>query len=802
MFEFFEDFYKFLDLEIKRGFDNKAILGGMSSIVNLWESKAIENKVSIQDINNIKTILMNYESLNKENRKDSIYKMRSLFLKYSNPQNAHINLNLLKQKTSDQIKTKIPSPYLEKFGFNAPLTTVNGIGSATAKTLAKLGILTIIDLLHYYPRRYDDYSKLKSVNSLVFGEEVTIIGTIHSISMRCSRNRNLKIVESVVGDGTGFIIVNWFNQPWLLKQLFAGKQISLSGKIDVYRGRLVLTNPDWDFLDKDLLHTNRIVPVYHLSQGISQKWLRKIIYATTNFWTKKVQDYLPQSIRQTESLVELSQALKNIHFPDSTKSLDEARTRLAFDEIFFLQLGVLKQKRNWQNARSHAFEINENILRDKLNSLPYKLTNSQEKALLDIRRDLKSGYQMNRLLQGDVGSGKTVIASLAVEIIVLQGAQAAFIAPTSILAEQHFKYLSKMLVNDDNLIKKDEVALLIGDTPEKIKKSIRENILSGHIKVVIGTHALLEDPIQFKNLQLVIIDEQHRFGVTQRALIRSKGNNPHLLVMSATPIPRSLALTIYGDLDLSIIDEMPVGRLPILTHIIHPFDHDRAYEMVTSQIEQGHQAFIVYPLIESDDDVNNQAAVNEHAKLSRKIFPKYKIGLIHGRLKQPQKEKIMLDFKERKLDILVSTTVIEVGLDIPNATIVLIEGANKFGLAQLHQIRGRVGRSEHQSYCILIPDNESNSENERLSIMSSTTDGFKLAEFDLKFRGPGEFLGTRQSGYSGLKLASLTDMDLIEKARRHAQLLFADDPYLIKNENIPLKQEITNYWPEGIGDIS
>jgi ATP-dependent DNA helicase RecG len=412
---------------------------------------------------------------------------------------------------------------------------------------------------------------------------------------------------------------------------------------------------------------------------------------------------------------------------------------------------------------------------------------------------------MNRLIQGDVGSGKTVIACISIIITLQRSAQSAFLAPTSILAEQHFRNLTQLLANpneENPILRSEEIALLIGDTPEKEKVIIRKRLASGEIKVVIGTHALIEDPIKFKWLQLVIIDEQHRFGVGQRAVLRSKGVNPHLLVMSATPIPRSLALTIYGDLDLSVIDEMPVGRIPIETHVMLPNERERAYQLIQSQIEKTHQAFIIYPLIESEDDEIRKAAINEYERIRSQVFPHLKIGLMHGRLKQSEKDDIMKKFRDKEFDILISTSVIEVGLDIPNATIVLIESANHFGLSQLHQIRGRVGRGQAQSYCLLIPDIENNFENERLSIMAETNDGFKLAEYDLKHRGPGDFLGTRQSGYLGLKLASLTDLDLILRARKAAQKIFKNDPELLSQENIKLRQELETYWPSKSGDVS
>jgi ATP-dependent DNA helicase RecG len=438
-------------------------------------------------------------------------------------------------------------------------------------------------------------------------------------------------------------------------------------------------------------------------------------------------------------------------------------------------------------------------------ALPYSLTGSQKQALADIRLDLISGTPMNRLLQGDVGSGKTVVASLATSIINNGGAQAAIMAPTSILAEQHYRNFSAFctsLENKDDYLKPDQIRLLVSDTSEKDKQEIRDALASGYVKVLIGTHALLEDPVLFKDLQLAVIDEQHRFGVEQRAILRSKGSNPHLLVMTATPIPRSLALTIYGDLDITVMNEMPPGRQEISTHVLFPQERERAYSLIRSQVQEGHQAFIVYPLVEETEKSEMLAASEEHTRLQNEVFPKLKLGLLHGRLRPEEKDAVMLKFRNGEYNILVSTTVVEVGVDIPNATAMLIEAANHFGLAQLHQLRGRVGRGDAKAYCLLIPDHDDAIENERLAAMAETNDGFILAERDLQQRGPGDFLGTRQAGFASLRMASLTDVHLIEKARKHAQDLFDRDADLCLPENLLLAEALGRFWGEGKGDVS
>jgi ATP-dependent DNA helicase RecG len=520
-------------------------------------------------------------------------------------------------------------------------------------------------------------------------------------------------------------------------------------------------------------------------------------------WAPRVTDHLPESVRKAARLPELNDALLQVHFPDSQDKLEAARKRLAFDEIFFLQMGVLRQKRDWQSVTARIFDVPEEWMEARLKSLPFKLTGAQQRAVDDILVDLGSGRPMNRLLQGDVGSGKTVVAAMGAAIVANEGAQVAVMAPTSILAEQHFRNFTDLLANGNGIIPKSAIRLLIGDTPEAEKEAIRIGLQEGSIKVVIGTHALIEGPVQFSDLQLAVIDEQHRFGVEQRASLRSKGSTPHLLVMTATPIPRSLALTLYGDLDLTIMDEMPAGRQPVATHVLRPQERERAYTLIRTQIKSGQQAFVIYPLIEESEKIDSRAAVDDYDALSKEIFPNLKLGLLHGRMRPAEKDEVMRKFRDKGFDILVSTTVVEVGVDVPNATVMLIEGANRFGLAQLHQLRGRVGRGSDKSYCLLIPDHEDAVENERLQAMAESNDGFVLADRDLQQRGPGEFLGTRQSGYaSGLRMASLTDLGLIENARSHAQKLFEEDAKLEKPENALLSEALERFWGDDKGDVS
>jgi ATP-dependent DNA helicase RecG len=672
---------------------------------------------------------------------------------------------------------------------------------------------TLGDMLYNFPRRYDDYSQLKPIKRLRYGEDVTVIGTVESLSTRPVRGGRFKITEAIITDGTGALRITWFNQPWIEKRLMQSAQIVISGKIDQYLGRLGMNNPECEPLESQNLHTNRIVPVYSLTANITQRWLRQKMYEVVTYWAPRVSEPLPDPILQSASLVGLPNALMESHFPSSIDQLQFARHRLAFDEILMLQLGVLSQKRSWQNRSARIYETADDWLQSQVDHLPFPLTNAQHSALQDVRADLASGRPMNRLLQGDVGSGKTVIAALGIAMLARHGAQSALLAPTSILAEQHYKNMLNLLawedadseLNGDKIsspLKPDQIRLLIGSTPENVKQEIREGLANSTIKLVVGTHALLEEPVNFNDLQLAVIDEQHRFGVEQRAILRSKGENPHLLVMTATPIPRSLALTVYGDLDLSVMDEMPPGRLAIQTQVFFPRERERAYTFIRGQIEQGHQCFIIYPLVEESESIDSLAAVDEHARLQREVFPNFNVGLLHGRMKPDDKDLVMAGFCQGDYQILVSTSVVEVGVDVPNATVMLIEGANRFGLSQLHQFRGRVGRSQYQSYCILIPDTPDAIENERLAAMVETNDGFVLAQRDLEQRGPGEFLGTRQSGYSELRMANLTDLHLIEKARLHAQMIFDLDPDLKSPDHLLLAQSVKRFWSLGQGDIS
>lgn len=835
---------KFFKLEAERGYDNRAVVGGFARMLEPWEAEARQDGLAEELISAVVTRLRDYHRFSPPSRQEALQGLWQRIQREisslkeadfqaerfaesddSSIQSDHhpfVELDLRVEvepespSASDHSPGEIQTPSLpgppgrqavtaRLEALAAPVTVLTGVGPRHGQTLRRLGVETLGDMLYYLPRRYDDYSQLKPINRLEYGEQVTVIAEVKHATTRKVRNGQVTITEVIVDDGTGTLRLSWFNQPWVTRRLRSGVQIVISGKIDQYLGRYTINNPEIEQLEQSNLHTNRIVPVYPLAANITQRWLRRLMHQVISYWAPRLEDPLPASLRQSEGLLPFGEALLQIHFPDNKDRLVAARQRLAFDEILLLQLGMLIQKRSWQARPARSFVVPEEWLQSQLARLPFSLTKAQKHALDDICADLGSGRPMNRLLQGDVGSGKTVIAALGMAIVSSHGSQAAIMTPTSILAEQHYINLKRLLVEQAGLLRETQIRLLVGATPEAERRILLSDLERGEIEVLVGTHALIEDPVIFSDLQLVVIDEQHRFGVAQRAALRAKGNNPHLLVMTATPIPRSLALTVYGDLDLTVMDEMPPGRQIVSTYILLPRERERAYTLIRNQVAQGYQAFIIYPLVEgesSDPGENgsgeSKAAVEEYSRLKEEVFPTLKLALLHGRMRPEDKEETMARFRAGEFDILVSTSVVEVGVDIPNATVMLIEGANRFGLSQLHQFRGRVGRGPAKAYCLLIPETHNAAENERLAAMVETNDGFALAEIDLQQRGPGDFLGVRQSGFvSQLRLARLTDVQLIEKAQRAAQKIIETDPSLASPEHSQLAAALQSFWGEG-----
>lgn len=664
-----------------------------------------------------------------------------------------------------------------------PVTQLKGVGPGMAKLLEKLGIVTITDLLWLLPRRYDNYTSLKTIANLTPDptRAITVVGTVVHTEIRIGRG-NRKDFYLVLDDGTAHMNVTFFGRHFMIRQVKKGQQLVLSGPVTLFGHQAQMTNPEWETLDVENLHTVGIVPVYPLTEGLSDRSLRKLMKSAVDYWSENIPDYIPEATLERTELADLGWALKQIHFPDGWDHLQHARNRWIFNDLLLLQLTMLANRREWQSVPAHPLEVNDSDLENFVAAVfPYPLTNAQQRAIQDIRQDARLTRPMNRLLQGDVGSGKTAVATVALFLALTNGKQAALMVPTSILAEQHYRSIGAGLAQMPG-DRKPVVALLTGSLSSAERQSIYRGVADGSIDVVIGTHALIQDGVEFKDLGIAIIDEQHRFGVEQRKALRGKGMNPHLLVMTATPIPRTLALTIHADLDLSIINEMPPGRIPIQTKVVQPVERQRVYNFVEMQLNQGRQAFVVHPLVEASDKIEAPSAMEAYERLQQ-VFFRHKVGLLHGRMKPAEKDEVMEAFASGQYDVLVTTSVAEVGVNVPNASVMVIEGANRFGLAQLHQFRGRVGRGEHASYCLLLSDTNDDDARQRLQAMEDTTDGFKLAEMDWKLRGAGDLIGTRQSGGNKLQLIQEMTPQLVELAQREARTIYEEDPTLNQEQH-------------------
>jgi ATP-dependent DNA helicase RecG len=675
-------------------------------------------------------------------------------------------------------------------GLSEPVTTINGIGPGMAEKLSRLGIETIGDLLDTLPRRYDDYTRMRTISQLTADPDssVTVIGTAIHTEVRVGRSGRRDFFM-IVDDGTARMGVTFFGQHFLMRAIKVGNQLVLSGSTSMFRNQVQMVNPEWEALDAENLHTIGIVPVYPLTEGLNGKTLRKFMKSTVNYWAGRVPDYVPEATLERTELADLGWMYKNLHFPEGPDHLQHARNRFIFNELLLLQLTVLANRREWQSVPAQPLQVWDEYLNRFMEAVfPYTLTNAQRKAIEDIRRDVGVSRPMNRLIQGDVGSGKTAVAIVAIAMALVNNKQAALMVPTSILAEQHYRNVGATLEKMPG-DRKPVVALLTGSLTETERQSIYRGMADGSIDVVIGTHALIQEGVEFKDLAVAVIDEQHRFGVEQRKSLRGKGTNPHLLVMTATPIPRTLALTLFADLDLTVIDEMPPGRIPIQTRVVDPVARERVYNFVENELKQGRQAFVVHPLVEESEKIDAPAAVEAYERL-QKVFFRYRVGLLHGRMKPAEKDEVMAAFSSGQYDVLVTTSVAEVGVNVPNASVMVIEGANRFGLAQLHQFRGRVGRGEHASYCLLLSDTNDDAARARLQVMEQTSDGFKLAEMDWKLRGAGDLVGTRQSGGSLLHLVQEMTPHLVELAQREARTIFEEDPSLSQEQHRLLAQRV------------
>lgn len=792
-----------LALEQNLGYTDRAVIGGLEKFIARWRDEiqlATADPAQLRLVDDTYALLETYADATIDRRREIVETVLCTWQAVEGEPPAGEQ----EPAVSTPPRPAKPNSSSGRTDLSSPARELHGVSDTFAKRLERLGVKTIQDLLYLFPSRYDDFSALKTIDKLEYGEEITIIGTVRETRERTSR-KGQSIVTSTISDGTASVQATWFNQPYLTKRLRPGKQIVISGKVDQYMGRPTFASPTWEPLDEELIHTKRLVPVYPLTRGITARWLRRLVKRTTDYWSLRLPDHFTAAVREERGLLDLESSIQQIHFPDSLSTLDQARRRLAFDELLMIQLGVLKQRHEWQDRSGQSVQIDAPLLRTFLETLPFALTPAQEKALSQILDDLRKHTPMSRLLQGDVGSGKTVVAAAAMLVTAASGMQAVLMAPTEILAEQHYASLEKLWSELwlPGLTKlSSQLRLLTGSLKQSEKARIYEEISSGEARIIIGTHALIQSDLAYQNLGLAVIDEQHRFGVAQRAMLRQKGHNPHVLVMTATPIPRTLALTIYGDLDISTIDELPPGRKEIITRWMRPVERERAYAFLRARVKESQQAFIICPLIEESEKVEAKAAVEEHRRLQEEVFPDLRLGLLHGRMAADEKEAAMREFYDGATDILVCTPVVEVGIDVPNATVMLIEGADRFGLAQLHQFRGRVGRGEQQSHCLLLADSPSDTAIQRLRIIEHTNDGFKLADEDLAMRGPGEFFGTRQSGLPDLKVARLSDVKVLEEARAVAQQIWAGDPYLQSPQNRLLASRVDEFWQRGEGDLS
>ncbi len=676
---------------------------------------------------------------------------------------------------------------MAEFSLNTPVQYLKGIGDKRARKLNEIGIHTILDLLYYFPRRYLDRSNIVKISDLRMDIMATVVGKVQFCGIKSGRRKRFILV---LYDGTGYLNCVWFNYLDYWNRIFApGQTLAVSGKVG-YFGHFQMIHPDFDRLDEggedQALHTGRIIPLYSSSEslskvGLDSRGFRRIIKNALQSHAAYLEESLPEEILRRQQLIPLRQAIENIHFPQDRRALLQARKRLKFDELFFLELILAYRRRKIEmlNKGIEFLKVGERT-RKLIELLPFELTEAQKRVLREIREDMKKESPMNRLIQGDVGSGKTIVALISMMMAIENGYQAALMAPTEILAEQHYLTMHKLL--EDVGVK---VVLLIGAQNKKERQAYLQQIQCGEAEIVVGTHALIQEGVEFRRLGLAIIDEQHRFGVLQRAALMAKGLSPDVLVMTATPIPRTLSMTLYGDLDVSIIDELPPERKPVKTYWRTEDKRNEIYRFVRNLLEQGAQAYIIFPLIEESEKIDLQAATEAYEQFKKGIFSKFNVGLLHGRLRSDEKEAVMTAFKKGEIQVLVSTTVIEVGVDVPKATIIVIENAERFGLPQLHQLRGRVGRGKTQSYCFLIAKKPVTADaRKRLNALAKTNDGFKIAEIDLQLRGPGEFFGTKQHGLPQLRIADLVhDSELLIRAREEAFRMVSENKRIHRSES-------------------
>ena len=768
---------KALSVEAKYGFTN---IQGQKYIFNDFISISLSKapiilKTSHHQFQEISNKFAKYPEMKLEERQILLEKTLD-FLQQM--QDFYEQKKLIKIAEKKSINSSIDfQGHSSNLGLEKPLREVKNIGKKNSDRLATLGLYTVQELLYYYPRDHIDYARQVNIRDLEPGETVTIIGRIKRFNCFSSpKNKKLTILELILTDSTGQIKISRFfagtrfsNKGWQMQQkkIYAvGATVAASGLVKENKYGKNLDNPELEVLDSEggtieSMKVGRLVPVYPLTEGVGADVVRRAIVATLPT-AEKLPDTLPKALLKKHQLIDLNNAIKNIHFPADRDCLAAARRRLVFDEFFYLQLGLLK-RRQLQKSKEIGIILpaTGKLIDTFYKLLPFELTTAQKRVINEILNDLQKPESMKRLVQGDVGAGKTIVAVVAMLAAIQVGYQAALMAPTEVLAEQHYR----KLVSWFNLLHLP-VELLTGSTKVAKRREIHSQLETGELPVLVGTHALIQDTVNFNKLGLVVIDEQHRFGVQQRAKLQQKGESPHFLAMTATPIPRTLALTLHGDLDVSQIDELPPGRQPIQTTILTSRERKKAYDLIRREIVQGRQIYVVLPLVEESEKLDLKSAVEEHQKLAEKVFPEFQVGLLHGKMTSAEKEQAISAFRDNQTQILVSTTVVEVGVDVPNATVMLIENAERFGLSQLHQLRGRVGRGAHRSYCLLLRGAGSTDATERLKVLEQSQDGFFIAEMDMRLRGPGQVLGTKQSGLPDFALASLVeDQEVLELAR-------------------------------------
>ena len=806
-----------LRLEESRGFDDRAVVGGLDKFLQRWSSE-MAALVAGGDLAEQLTGRLYSRMSTEERRQWAIGWQEALNLDIPKdasppPLAPAARSGAASPKPSAGAKGRSRRKPPSGLTVDSPVTRLRGVEDKTAKKLGQLGVTTVRDLLYLFPRRHDDYSNFAKISELSPGGECTLVADVWEVrTVTRGRQGKRKDTEAVLSDETGNLRVIWFGQQYLGQTVKPNTRIAVSGKPDVYQGQLVLKSPRYEILGRGqaAINVGRLVPVYPLTAGLTDRNLRRIVWQALQEWLGGVDELLTDELLARAGLMPLADAIQQAHYPEDQDQWEAARRRLAFDELFTIQLAVLERKQS-QNRSVQGIAIGSQpeVAEGFLSSLPFQLTGAQKRCVEQIDGDLEQGTPpMNRLLQGEVGSGKTVVALAALLKTAAAGYQGAVMAPTEVLAEQHFQTVSRLLggmarpvqsdyllsVYLDSLARPVTVGLLTGSTRASRKRELTEMAANGALDLLIGTHALIQEGVSLPKLALAVADEQHRFGVLQRSALRQRGlETPHTLIMSATPIPRTLTLTLYGDLDISTIDELPAGRETVATRWLGPERREAAYGFIRKQAQEGRQAFVICPLVGESEVIEAKAATEEYERLSAEVFPDLKLGLLHGRMSSKDKDKVMRRFRDGEVDILVSTAVVEVGIDVANATVMMIEGSDRFGLAQLHQFRGRVGRGEHKSYCILMSDSPSDVAKERLSALEEIHDGFRLAEVDLELRGPGDFFGTRQSGLPNLRMAHLSDRQLLESAREEAARVMEQDPQLKQKEHAELASHVARF---------